>query len=108
LNVWRCGFRFRGPVLTEGEGISLHTGIKKADLEGMIGYRAALPDELVKALSSDDALAAGIDIAAMALAWRSTVDRDTEPHRFAIRRRPKNQMQIAGVEPIDDTAVLFV
>ena len=74
----------------------------------MIGDNAALPDELIKSLPGHDALAVGIDIRAVAGAGWRAVDRDAESDRLTVRPRSENQMQIARVEPVNDTAVFLV
>jgi hypothetical protein len=40
----------------EGEGISLHAGIKKPDFEAMVDDRPGIADELIKPLRRHDAL----------------------------------------------------
>ena len=74
----------------------------------MIGDRASLPDELIKPLPGHDALPVGIDIRAVAGAGWRAIDRDAESDRLTIRPRSENQMQIARVEPVNDTAVFLV
>ena len=92
----------------EGEGVSLDAGIEEADLEGVVGDRAALADELVEPLSRHQALAFGVDISAVAVAGRSAVDGDAEAHGLAVCRGSEDQMQVAGVEPVDDAPALRV
>jgi len=96
------------PRSAEGKCVGLHAGIEEPDLEGVIGDNAALPDELIKSLPGHDALAVGIDIRAVAGAGWRAVDRDAEADRLTVWPRSENQMQIARVEPVNDTAVFLV
>src|SRR5262249_41004075 len=92
----------------EGEGVGLDPGVEKADLEGAVRDRAALPDQLVESLPGHDTLAVGIDVRAVAGAGSRAVDGDAEADRLAVRRGPEHEMQVARVEAVDDAAVLAV
>lgn len=35
-------------------------------------------------------------------AWRGTVDRDAKSYGFSVRARPEYEMEVAGVEAVDD------
>src|SRR5208283_3325414 len=95
------------PISAEGKCVGLHAGIEEPDLERVIGDNA-LPDELIKPLPGHDAPAVGIDIRAAAGAGWRAVDSDAESDRLTVRPRSENQMQIARVEPGNDTAVFLV
>src|SRR5271166_4786452 len=92
----------------EGESEDLHAGIEELDGEIAILDRTDLPDELIQALPVDHALAVGGDIGAVILLRRGAIDRDPEADRFAVRRRPENQMQIASVKTIDDLSARLI
>jgi hypothetical protein len=53
---------------------------------------------LIEPLPGDDAGAIGIDIGSVVLARGRSVNRDTEPHRFAISAGSHHQVQVAGTE----------
>src|SRR5471030_1327767 len=86
----------------EGEGIGLGAGVQEFDAEGVVGHRAGLPHQLVQALAGDGAAAIGAGVAAMVLARRGAVDGDAEAHRFAISTGTEHQVQVAGMETVDD------
>jgi hypothetical protein len=92
----------------KGEGEGLCAGIEKPDLECVIGDRPALPDQLVQALPGHDALAVGIDIGAMAVARWHAVNRDAEPYGLAVCCGAENEVEIPGMEPVDDAALLAI
>ena len=49
----------------------------------------------------------GIDVGTMAVAGRHVVNRDTEPDGLAVSGA-ENEVEIAGMEPVDDAAVLAI
>ena len=91
----------------ESEGVGLDARIEEADLERMIGDGTILPNKLVEPLPHHDTLAVGIDIGAMAVAGRHAVNRDTKPDGLAVSGA-ENEMEIAGMEPADDAALLAI
>ena len=91
----------------KGEGVGFGAGIEKVDLERAIGDRPVLPDKLIELLSVHDTLAVGIDVGAMAVARWLAIDRDTEPDGLAVCRA-EHEVEIAGVEPVDNAAVFAV
>ena len=66
---------------------------------------AALTNELVEPLVGHRAFAVGVDVRPVAVAGRRAVDGHAKAHRLAVDVRPKHQMQVAGMEAIDDRAV---
>src|SRR5258708_13144809 len=92
-------------VSAEGECIGLHAGIEEFDLEAAVGDRTALPHELAHPLTPDDAIALGVDIGAMAVARRLAVDRHAKADRLAVRCGAEDEMQVAGMEAIDDAPI---
>ena len=62
----------------------------------MVRYRSALTDKLVEPLLRHSALAAGIDIRAVACAGRLAINLDEEADLFAVRRRSENKMRSRG------------
>src|ERR1700730_16591031 len=84
-SLWKLcdlGHRF-APISAEGECVSLDAWIEELDLECMVSNRTTLSDQLVKALPGHHTLPVGIDIGAVAVAGRRTVNGDTKPHRLA-------------------------
>ena len=61
---------YRTEPLTKGKRVSLHGGIKKLDCERAILDRPALADELVEPMFGHRAFAVGVDVGAVAFAWR--------------------------------------
>ena len=61
----------------------------------------------LKPLLVYDTLAVGIDIGAMTFFGRHTINRDMEPNRLAVCRT-EHEVQIAGMEPVDDAALLAI
>ena len=70
----------------------------------MVSDVAFLADELIQPLAGDGPVAVGIGIHTVIGAGRFAVDGDAEAHRLAVAAGPQHQMQVAGVEAIDDTA----
>jgi hypothetical protein len=96
------------PDLTEGEGVSLHTGVEERDLEGMPGDGPRLPDELVKPLFGGGAVALAVKVRPVGRARRLTVEEHPESHRGSRRCWPHDEVEIAGVESVGDLPVGFV
>src|SRR5271154_3497008 len=92
-------------ISAESESIGLGAWIEEADLKGMIRHRAGIADQLIKPLRRHDAVPFRIDIDAMGRARALAVDGHDKANRIAVGRGSEHQMQIAGVEPIDDGAV---
>jgi hypothetical protein len=86
----------------------LNAGVEELDRERVISNRAALSDQLVEMLSCHDALPIGIDIDAVTISCRGTVNGDAEPYLLSVHGWTENEMQVAGMEPIDDAAAFLV
>src|ERR1700679_3810198 len=74
----------------------------------MVSDFAALTNELVKALTGHHALSVGVNVGTVVGPRRGTVDRHAEVDWSAFLRGTEHQVQGAGVEPVDDAAVLVV
>ena len=74
----------------------------------MIHHRTGIANQLIQPLRGNDAVAIGIGIDAVRCTGGFAVDGDDEANRITFGRRPQHQMQVAGVETIDDAAVLFI
>jgi hypothetical protein len=69
-------------VLPERERVGLDSRIKEPDLECVVADRAALTDQLVEPLPSDDPLAIGVDIRTVAVAGWRPIYRDPISNRM--------------------------
>ena len=98
----------RAPVLAKSECVGFDTRVQELDLESVVHYRSALTDKLVQPLLGHSALAAGIDVRAMARAGRFAIDLDEEADHLSVRRRTENEMQVAGMEFENDAAVFLI
>src|SRR5215471_11695925 len=92
----------------ERERIGLHARIEELDLERAVGDLAVLPHQLVEALAVDRTLAVGIGVGAVVGAGRLAVDGHAEADGLALGRRAEHEMEVAGVEAVDDAAALLV
>src|SRR5215469_2290472 len=88
--------------LAESECVGLGPGIEEIDLEGAVGYGAALADELIQALFGYRSGARAVDVEPMRRARRPSVDEHAEPDGRARYRGPHDQVQVAGVEAVRD------
>src|SRR5271155_4622570 len=93
------------PYSTEGERVSLHPRVEKLDGESAIDDRPGLADELIKPVVGHNTLALGVNVGPTALSGRGAVDRHAETHWLCVCSGAQHQMQIAGVEPIRNSAV---
>src|SRR5215475_4587442 len=78
LGLSGAAFPVVGCRLAEGEAVGLGTWIKEGDLEGAVGDGAGLADELVHPLLREGAVAIGVGVGAVGLAWWLSVDADAE------------------------------
>ena len=92
----------------EGESVGGDARIEEFNLEGMIGDVPVLPYQLVEPLSRHNALTVRVGIAAMVGARSHAVHGHAKPDRHAVRARPEDEVQVAGVKAIDNAAALRV
>jgi|SRR6185369_8810969 hypothetical protein len=92
----------------ERECKSLHARIEKLDLELPINDGLRLPDQLIRSLLGNRALAQGIDVDSVSGAWRFSIDEHAKAHGSAWRRRPHDYIYIAGVKAVRDSPVGLV
>src|SRR6185437_8037784 len=90
--------------LPEGEGEGLHAGIEELDLEGAVFNRPLLAHQLIEAMKRDRAQALSVGVGAMVRARGGAVNGDLEADGLAVRRA-QHQVEIPGVEAIDDRPV---
>ena len=95
-------------ALAEGEGVGLDAGVQEGDLEGAVGDGAGLADQLVQPGVGDCAVARLVDVGAVGGAWWLAVEAHPEPDGTLWRGRSHDQVQVAGVEPIDDPTTCLV
>ena len=97
MATWFC--------LPERKRERLDAGVEEFDFERPVLDRAGLADQLIQPLPGDGAVAIGVGVDAVVGAGRLAVQRHPEPHRLAVGIRPQHQMQVAGMEAIDDLAI---
>src|SRR5215208_6648913 len=88
----------------ERERESLHARTKKLDFELAICDRLLLPDQLVHPLFGHRAVARFIDVNAVSSARRLSIDQHAEFHGRSRRRRPHDEMKVAGVKTVRDAS----
>src|SRR5262249_27444035 len=94
---WRAFSWALRSLPAKGEGEGLGAGIAAVELEVMLANRSVLPDELVKALAVDGAIAICVDVHAVVVARCRAIDRDTEADALSGLRRAQHQVQVARV-----------
>ena len=80
----------------------MNARVEEGDLEGALGDRAGLADELVQPRFGDRAVALVVDIGSVRGSRRLPVDAYAEPHGRPSRCRSHDQVQVAGVEAVGD------
>src|SRR5215469_13858639 len=91
-------------ALPEGEAVSLSARIDEGDLEGAVGDRARLTDELVNALLRDSAASGAVDVGPVTVARWLPVEQDAHAHWGCERSRSHDQIEVASVEAAGDLA----
>src|SRR5215471_10580904 len=91
--------------LSERKDVSLHARIKKLDLERPICDGLRLSDELVEPLLGDRSVALLVDLGAVSVARRASVEENTKAYRCSTRSRAHHKMHIARVEAVGDPPV---
>src|SRR5260370_24845238 len=83
----------------------MNTGIQELNCERAVTYRAILSDKLIQTRAVDDGLTVRIGVGAVIRARRISVNGYAKSYRLAVRGWPQNEMQIAGMKPIHNTAI---
>jgi len=91
------------PGSAEREVKSLQTRIKKLDLELSTHDRAGLPDELVKSLFDNGAVALGVDIKSMSAIRRLSIDAYAKSHGSSLRCGPHDKIEITRMKAVRDS-----
>src|SRR5580693_3838287 len=91
------------PGSAECEVKSLQTRIKNLDLELSIHDRARLPDELVKPLFDNRAVALGVDIKSMSPIRRLSIDVYAKSHGSSLSCGPHNKIEITRMKAVRDS-----
>src|SRR5215218_6010741 len=94
--------------LAEGERVSLNARVEEGDLEGTLGHQAGLADELVQAWFGDRAVALVVDVGPVGGARRLPLDAHAEPHGRPWRGRSHDQVQVPGLDAVDDLPTCLV
>src|SRR5207245_6585372 len=88
--------------------VQFRAGLQKLDLEHSIANRPWLANELVETMLVHRAVALVVDIGAMRVARRLTIEQNAEAHCRPARDRPHDQMQIARLEAIRQAPIRLV
>src|SRR5262245_10543230 len=94
--------------LAERERESFHAGAEKLDFELPIDDGIRLPDQLIETLFGHRAVALFVNVNAVGLARRLSIDQHTKLDGCFRCGRAHNQVKIAGVEAIDDAPTSLV
>src|SRR5689334_12655355 len=94
--------RCSGQTSTECERECLYAGIEELDLELPVDDRFWLADQLMQPLLNHAPVPGRVYIEAVSLAWRLTVDRDTEPNMVAFTLRTHDEMKVSRVKAVGD------
>src|SRR3954471_12002447 len=92
----------RGRLLAEREDVRAHARSEERNLEGALGDGAGLEDELVHPRLGNDALAGLVDVDAVGITRRLTVEPQGEANRGSRRRRREDQVEVARLEAVRD------
>jgi len=98
----RAGGRAAPSGLAEGERVGLGARVEEGDLEGAVGNRAGLADELVQPLFGHHPAALVVDVGPVRRTRRLPVKQHPVSHRGSWCGRPHDQVQVAGVEAVGD------
>src|SRR5712691_874669 len=93
---------------TKGERKRLHARFEKLDLELAIGDGLRLPDQLMQPLFGNGTVALLVDIDSVRSARWLSIDEQAKSHGGSRRRRPHDEVKIAGMKTIGDPTVGFV
>src|SRR3954447_3686686 len=91
--------------LAEGEDVRTYAGVVDGDLEGARPDRPGLADKLVHPRAVDGALSKLLDVEAVRVAGRLTVEEHREAGAAARGRRREDQVEIPGVKAERDRGV---
>ena len=86
----------------------MNSRIQELNCESAIPYHSVLSHKLIQTLAVDDALTIRISVGAVIHARRLTVNGHAKSYRFTVRGGTQNEMQIAGMKPIHNTAIRFI
>ena len=86
----------------------MNARIQELNCERTVTYHIVLSDKLVQTLAVDNALTVCIGVGAVIRAGRIAVNSHAKSYRFAVRSGTQDEMQIAGVKPIDNPATYSI
>ena len=92
----------------EGKRKGLYARIEKPDFKGVIRNLTVVTNKLIQPLRRHHALPFGIDIDAVRIPGSLAINDHDKPDGLAVRVRAENELQIVGMEPIDDAAIPVV
>jgi hypothetical protein len=90
------------------ESVGINSRIQEFNCERAVTYRIVLSDKLIRTLAVDNALTVRIDVGAVIRARRISINGHAKSYRFAVRGGTRDEMQIAGVKSIHNTAAYSI
>jgi hypothetical protein len=88
----------------ERESVGINSRIQELNCERAVTYHIVLSDKLIQTLTVDDALTVRIGVGAVIRARCISVNGHAKSYWFAVCAGSQDEMQIAGVKPIHNTA----
>jgi hypothetical protein len=85
----------------------MNSSIQELYCECAVTYLVVLSDKLIQTLAVDDAATVRIGVGAVIRARRFSVNGHAKSNWFAIPSGTQDEMQIAGMKPIHNTATHF-
>src|SRR5262249_23794157 len=88
----------------ERESVGVNSRIQELNCERVVTYHIVLSDKLIQTLAVDDALTVRVGVGAVIRARRISVNCHAKSYWFPVRAGTQDEMQIASVKPIHNTA----
>jgi hypothetical protein len=96
------------PCSTERKRVGANSRIQELNCERAVPYRAFLSGKLIKTGAINDALTLRISVGAVIDARWLSVNGHAKSDRFVVRAGTQDEMQIAGVKSIHNTATFSI
>src|SRR6516164_9493172 len=100
----RCPIYPESGCSTERESVGLNSRIQELNCERAVTYHVILSDKLIQTLAVNDPLTVHIGVGAVIRARHISVNGHAKSYWFPVRSGAQDEMQIAGVKPIHNTA----
>jgi hypothetical protein len=95
----------RRGVLAERKRVGFSAGVEEGDLEGVLGDRTLLADELVQPRFDASALALAVNVDAIGLVQRLPVQTYLEPYGGCCGCAAQDEVEATGVKAVGDLPV---